>query len=173
MPPAPGSAPAKPAKGDSPATVMQAQPDNDPEKTNVFEGALPPAAMLSVNRSPAANRLGPVVYVSAVPFRVGRGSQGGNDLSLDEDTSVSRNHATLTFEAGVYYVTDLGSSNGTLLDGVRLTANARMPLRDGSVITFGKGTEVTFRLTGSSSTSSNRDDDPGKTDYVNMDDLRK
>lgn len=51
-----------------------------------------------------------------------------------EDASVSRRHARVLREAEVWLVEDLGSSNGTFLNGVR---GQRLALRPGDLVTFG------------------------------------
>src|SRR6266852_1375148 len=72
--------------------------------------------------------------------RVGRNP--GNDLVL-EDESVSRNHALVySSKAGVYHINDLGSSNGTLVNGSRVSAPT--PLQDGDSILIGS-CELRFR----------------------------
>jgi adenylate cyclase len=53
------------------------------------------------------------------PCRIGRNE--GNTIVLEDDLA-SRNHAIVqTSESGVYYLTDLGSTNGTLVNGSRVT----------------------------------------------------
>lgn len=44
-------------------------------------------------------------------------------------TSVSRRHAALTWSGGEWRVADLGSRNGTFVDGVRVTTATRVPDR--------------------------------------------
>jgi pSer/pThr/pTyr-binding forkhead associated (FHA) protein len=108
-----------------------------------------------------------------VPFKIGRGSQEKNDLSLDEDTSVSRGHAVITYEGGQFYLADQGSSNGTMLDDVRLAPRTPTALYDGAHIVFGKGTEVTFKVSGGPQAPGRGPDiDPDKTDYVNISQVR-
>jgi len=51
-----------------------------------------------------------------------------------EDASVSRRHARVLREAEAWLVEDLGSSNGTFLNGVR---GQRLALRPGDLVTFG------------------------------------
>lgn len=63
---------------------------------------------------------------------VGRGR--GADLVLAEPT-ISRAHAAIGCEGGVFFVEDLGSTNGTLLNGER---RARSRLADGDEIQMGK-----------------------------------
>jgi len=77
--------------------------------------ALEPAA-------PALFRL-PLGLVGETPLIVGRSRSC--DVVLDHDT-VSRRHAALARDAEGWTVTDLGSSNGTWLDGRRVGAGARV-----------------------------------------------
>src|SRR6185436_2040019 len=56
------------------------------------------------------------------------------------DPTVSRRHAELTLVAGGVKVTDLGSANGTFVNGEKITDRT---VRGGDVVTFGK---VVFKL---------------------------
>lgn len=49
--------------------------------------------------------------------------------------SVSRHHASITIDGDSAMIKDLGSKNGTLLDGEPVDESA--PLRDGAIVTFG------------------------------------
>jgi hypothetical protein len=51
------------------------------------------------------------------------------------DPSVSRNHATVNVDNGIVDVTDLGSTNGTFVNGERIAGSRR--LVSGDVLTFG------------------------------------
>jgi len=64
------------------------------------------------------------------------GRQPGNDLVLD-DARVSRQHATIECQDDLCWITDLGSSNGTVLDGERLPAHAPTPLAPGLEVRIG------------------------------------
>jgi len=57
------------------------------------------------------------------PIELGRGSDGGNGGKLD-DGRVSRRHARLAFDGRRCVVTDLGSQNGTFVDGSPAAPNA-------------------------------------------------
>ena len=63
---------------------------------------------------------------------IGRGRNA--DLVLSEAT-ISRSHAVLGFEGGELFVQDLGSTNGTLVNGVR---EQRAMLEDGYELQMGK-----------------------------------
>jgi predicted component of type VI protein secretion system len=54
-----------------------------------------------------------------------------------ENPSVSWRHASLRWTGQVWELQDLGSLNGTFLDGSRIAAGARVPLRTGSRVRFG------------------------------------
>lgn len=56
---------------------------------------------------------------------IGRGPN--NDIQLATDTSVSRHHAQITFENNRYVVVDLESSNGTSVNGIRITRSYLRP----------------------------------------------
>ena len=57
-----------------------------------------------------------------------------NELVL-ADSGLSRQHARIVFGQGAYWLEDLGSTNGTLVNGTRLTT--AHPLRTGDVIQLG------------------------------------
>jgi len=57
------------------------------------------------------------------------------DVSID-DPSLSRRHALILRRGGRFYLRDLGSSNGSYLDGV--LHNAERPLPDGARFRVGK-----------------------------------
>ena len=57
------------------------------------------------------------------------------------DTNVSRNHAEIRTGSAAYVAIDLGSTNGTMVNGVRIVGEQR--LNDGDIISFGS-THVRF-----------------------------
>lgn len=63
---------------------------------------------------------------------LGRGEE--NAIRVN-DLSVSRRHARITFRQGAFWISDLGSTSGTWVDGTRLTAPRR--LEPGQVIDVG------------------------------------
>ncbi len=75
-------------------------------------------------------------------LNVGRASD--NDLSLN-DTSVSKIHATLLLNSeGTLLVADTGSTNGTYINGRRITYGEARQIEAGDVVGFGD-VEVRFK----------------------------
>ena len=83
---------------------------------------------------------------SGAPLVVGRALN--SDIPVFDPT-ISRKHAEVALDDDGVHVTDLGSSNGTFLNGARIDAARLSP---GDVITFGK---VAFRLKESLGTRAN------------------
>ena len=96
---------------------------------------------------PAGPQPLPVIEVGAERFTlnadrvtVGRSAQA--DITV-EDTGVSREHLEIRRQDDHFLAVDLGSTNGSYVDGERVQGRAQ--LVDGSVITVGR-TRLTFRL---------------------------
>jgi transcriptional regulator with GAF, ATPase, and Fis domain len=66
------------------------------------------------------------VAVGEAPLLIGRGPDNGVVLT---DDLASREHVSVAWDDGTWTVTDLGSRNGTSLDGKRLTGAASGPWR--------------------------------------------
>jgi pSer/pThr/pTyr-binding forkhead associated (FHA) protein len=64
---------------------------------------------------------------------------------LVEDTRASRQHAKVSWESGAVFVEDLGSTNGTMVNGARVTG--RTALENGATISLG-GYELKLGLPG-------------------------
>ena len=67
--------------------------------------------------------------------RVGR--DASNDLIVPE-YSLSKNHCDFRLEGEQLFVTDLGSLNGTLLNGKRIPANEEVPVQAGTILVLGR-----------------------------------
>ncbi|MBT2405042.1 MULTISPECIES: DUF1707 and FHA domain-containing protein [unclassified Streptomyces] len=98
------------------------------------------AVSVGVRRAWTAERLPKLLlpYPGYGPLRIGR--DPGNGLRLNHET-VSRAHAELSLRDGLWVIHDLGSTNGTTVNGRRVTGSA--VVRDGDQIGFGR---MTFRL---------------------------
>jgi pSer/pThr/pTyr-binding forkhead associated (FHA) protein len=71
--------------------------------------------------------------------RIGRDTD--NDVVV-ASSHISRYHAEIRWDGRQYVLHDLGSKNGTVLNGRRLTR--AWPLADGDVLTFADLTEPSF-----------------------------
>lgn len=77
--------------------------------------------------------------ISKESIRLGR--DDNNDIVISND-SVSRNHIELTLKSNIFYVIDLGTSNGTFVNGKRMVQAA---LKSGDIIEL--GSEVKIEIT--------------------------
>jgi pSer/pThr/pTyr-binding forkhead associated (FHA) protein len=81
--------------------------------------------------------------VSHSPMLLGRASEAENyqpdfDMTFyDEGDYVSRRHARITKGRAGYFITDLGSSNGTTVNGQILSPNRARMLRNGDRVKVG------------------------------------
>ena len=69
----------------------------------------------------------------------------GRDVNADvviNTAEVSRRHARLHLDSGVYIIEDLGSTNGTFINGQRL--NTPIPLRSGDMIMLGEAATLVY-----------------------------
>lgn len=71
------------------------------------------------------------------------GRDSTNEITIN-DAEVSRRHARLTFQGGKYVLEDLGSTNGTFVNGQRL-AGPRV-LKAGEVVSFGEQIVLVFEV---------------------------
>jgi hypothetical protein len=93
---------------------------------------------LVVLASPALEE-GDVVALDLQPLTVGRG--GNNDVPLAADEYASSRHARFEARRDGVYVEDIGSTNGTFVNGIRLTRDRR--LAPGDVVRVGE-TDLRF-----------------------------
>jgi Inner membrane component of T3SS, cytoplasmic domain/Domain of unknown function (DUF1707) len=106
-----------------------------PRQQPAFDDALPS----SPSHQGAARAPAPLVFPPGpdTSFTIGRDHRC--DLYI-EDMSVSRLHARLARDAEGWQLSDLGSTNGTRLNGWRV--RAAVPVRPGDQITFGSAAFV-------------------------------
>jgi FHA domain-containing protein len=88
---------------------------------------------LVVVASPALDE-GDVVTLDSHALRVGR--SGDNDLSIESDEYASSHHARFEPRRDGVYIEDVGSTNGTFVNGIRVTRERR--LAPGDVVKIGE-----------------------------------
>jgi predicted component of type VI protein secretion system len=103
----------------------------------------PGAATLVVEKGPGEGSAYPLGAAVSV-----LGKAQSADIVLDSPY-VSRSHTEILFERGVFRIRDLGSTNGTAVNGTQLAEDGHA-LRHGDAIELGK--EVVLRFQESSST---------------------
>ena len=121
------------------AETLSAGPTEDAGgHTQIFQPP-PAAAPQSRTRLLLATSGGThVIPLESTQLTIGRGLN--NDVIL-EDTRVSRHHAQLRYRARRFWLSDLGSTNGTYINGEPVAEQA---LRDGDTISLG-GLELIFK----------------------------
>ncbi|MCR5772078.1 MAG: FHA domain-containing protein [Butyrivibrio sp.] len=71
-------------------------------------------------------------YITKKTFFIGKSD--GNDGILAMNPAVSRTHCRIDIDGDKVYITDLGSSNHTYIDGLMITDDQNVLLKDGSVL---------------------------------------
>lgn len=129
------------------ASASARAPEPPAPQQSPFDAAAasPEPARMSAPQSPP--RPVPVIEVSGERFslnapQVSVGRSAEADITV-EDTGVSRKHLEIRQQGQHYVAVDLGSTNGSYVDGERVRGRAE--LVDGSVITMGR-TRLVFRL---------------------------
>jgi pSer/pThr/pTyr-binding forkhead associated (FHA) protein len=72
------------------------------------------------------------------------GREASNSVQIN-DAEISRRHSRLQFQGGKYVIEDLGSTNGTYVNGQRLAAP--YVLKPGDVVSFGEQIVLAFEST--------------------------
>ena len=93
---------------------------------------------LVVVKSPALDE-GDELELDSAPLSFGRGS--GNDVNLSRDEYASSKHARVESRRDGVWLEDVGSTNGTYLNGIRLTRAKK--LATGDVLRIGE-TELRY-----------------------------
>ncbi len=73
---------------------------------------------------------------NAMKDKVTIGRSNNNDIIILHN-SVSKFHAYFDCREGIWTLTDMGSTNGTFLDGKRIHEGQHYPARSGNVLRFG------------------------------------
>jgi hypothetical protein len=141
-PPRGGGLPAPPPRGGAPAMAMPQVPRSVPPPPQT-RSVPPPLPRGGTPLPPAANGFpapaahgttlslvyqGERYAITKDRFVIGRGKQS-SDLTL-KDPNVSRQHAMIEFQNGVYFMVDMGSTNGVEFNGQRI---ARKQIAEGDV----------------------------------------
>lgn len=99
------------------------------------------AFSVRLRRAWQAEKLPPLLLPEPGPYPLRIGRDPANGLRLSHDTA-SRLHAELSHQGRVWVLRDLGSTNGTTVNGRRVTGS--IVVKDGDIVGFGS---MVFRLT--------------------------
>jgi pSer/pThr/pTyr-binding forkhead associated (FHA) protein len=102
---------------------------------------------LASPNSPPAPAQPPITITLTSPTNlIGRTSQARAihpEISLDFDDAVSSRHAILTLQTdGSTILRDIGSANGTMVNGKEIAVMADISIRSGDEITLGHWTRI-------------------------------
>ncbi|RZU63187.1 FhaA domain-containing protein [Zhihengliuella halotolerans] len=100
----------------------------------------PPATVAAPKLQPVLQMNGKRYGLNSESIILGRSSEA--DVEVD-DTGVSRKHLEIRSEHGKVWAVDLGSTNGSYVNGQKV--DGRAELFDGSIISMGR-TRITFRM---------------------------
>ena len=80
---------------------------------------------------------GEKTFINLSEFLIGRRVPGQSDCDMHiGNARVSRRHAKIISRGGHYYVVDVGSANGTFVNGRRMPVNVQTEIVSGAVIQF-------------------------------------
>jgi len=114
------------------------------ESTNVF---LP--ATLTITDSLDTSMIGATAVIGKVLFWIGRSGKRENDLNIEHDKNVSREHADIIFDGGAYYIIDKPNTHGVEVNDEVISG--RYPLGARATIKLGKTTVIEFEMTSNTS----------------------
>ena len=158
-------APASPADSALAAPPVVAEPALDDNRT--LAPAEMPVASAPVatvpkmpDSQPTATSIGPALIVKLGPFVanypltgpdmvIGRPDPNTGavpEIAIEWDDAISRRHAQVIQQGDHFYVQDLGSKNGTFLNGQRLPENTPAQLSPTDTIRVGEKTEITLHI---------------------------
>jgi pSer/pThr/pTyr-binding forkhead associated (FHA) protein len=140
--------------------------DDDYEPGTV--ASLPSRVLASLIVRGTDGRLSDVYPIGPQKTLIGRGKRAGNDIVLASDGMISKRHAALVYDEGTgrFLVRDEGSTNGTFLNGVRLSPGQARPVEPGDQILIGETTLI-FRPTEEPSVERPRAAAPPRTASAN------
>lgn len=75
---------------------------------------------------------GSVINIGCKQFTIGKSQN--NDYSISDNRAISRRHATIHYENGIYTIVDTGSTNHTYVNGNQIEPYSSVVLKDKDVI---------------------------------------
>ncbi len=125
----------------SPRPAPKPKDDEDDDYEPGTVAAMPAQVLASLIVRGSDGHLREVYPIGPQTTSIGRGRRSGNEIVL-ADGMVSKRHMALLFENDRFFVRDEGSTNGTFLNGVRLSPGQARPLEPGDQILLGETTLI-------------------------------
>lgn len=141
-----GDATAMPSNTSDPnATNFQlVSPGLAEERTNVFL-----SATLNIIDSMDTSMIGKTFTITRPMFYIGRTGKRLNDINVEGDKNISREHADIIFDGGAYYIESKPNTHGVKVNDERV--EGRYPLGARAIIKLGETTVIEFEMTSSTS----------------------
>lgn len=149
-----GDATNMPSGGDPNATNFQIMSPTSglaEEATNVF---LP--ATLNIIDSLDTSMIGKTLVINRPLFMIGRAGKRQNDLNIEGDKNISREHADIIFDGGAYYIESKPNTHGVRVNDEKV--EGRYPLGARAIIKLGETTVIEFIMTTSTSKTASFDE---------------
>jgi len=127
--------------------VAEPQPEPQPDPVRVVDAQVAPVGTAKLVVS--LGQFSASYEIVKAEVTIGRPDPRVNvfpDVSIEWDDAVSRNHARVLHQEDGDYVEDVGSTNGTKLNGNPLTPNKSYLLKNGDQIQLGEKSQITYAL---------------------------
>lgn len=131
-----------------PTSTIHPPADTGPMPPQKGRSSAPPPTIEQAGTGIALNLLeaGKVIALGerkeATLGRVSQGQPIIPDIDLTPykayETGVSRMHASIKLKEGLLTITDLGSVNGTRINGKKISAHIPYPIKNGDILTLGR-----------------------------------
>jgi hypothetical protein len=144
------------AHGEIPIEASQTPPPapipaapNPPITTGTWQLEITIDPSLAAPESPPPPNQGPIVLTLSKPMSlIGRTSDtraNYPEVALDFDEAVSHRHAVLNLSGTSLTLRDIGSSNGTYINGIEIKPMVDIDLKTGDTFNLGHWTKITVR----------------------------
>lgn len=123
-------------------TILLDSPEEDYKFKRNIQLDTEEAALASIYSKEDNNKK---IFIHEFPIEIGRTES--NIKNIFDDQSISKSHAVIDLEEGQYTFKDLGSLNGTTMNGKKLDAYQITPIKSGDKFILGES-EFVFEVSG-------------------------
>lgn len=111
--------------------------------SHAYNPGVPDYSDVQINASVEYSAEKRIVLIRKARFVIGRTNEC--DFILSENKGISRQHACITYQNREFYISDLGSTNHTFLNGSELMPGEKRLLKNGDEIMVGKEMIIFYR----------------------------